>query len=103
MGVVLIPGFMLDADLWRGYRVTTGDVERPLADVAPEEIVNAMADVAARHRCADEEQLFRATLEVFGQRRLTGTTTTRLEACLRLAEGDARLIRGADGSWSSVS
>jgi hypothetical protein len=89
----------VDPDTWRGYRTTPEDVERPLSDVAPEEIINAMAAVAAERVCTDNEELFRATLAVFGQRRLTGPTTARLETCLAFALRASRLIRTETGTW----
>lgn len=89
----------LDPTEWRGYRTTPDDVERPLTDVAPEEIVNAMADVAAGSSFANDEELFRATLSLFGQRRLTSQTTARLQECCALAVRDARLIRTEAGGW----
>lgn len=88
-----------DPATWRGFRSTPADLDRPLADIAPEEIVNAMAHVAAEQRCSDDESLFRATLAIFGQRRLTGPTTARLTACLHFAEQQSRLIRTGDGLW----
>jgi hypothetical protein len=89
----------VDPDTWRGYRTTPEDVERPLSDVAPEEIINAMAAVAAERVCTDDEELFRATLALFGQRRLTGPTTARLEPCLDFALRASRLIRTETGTW----
>lgn len=91
----------LDPDAWRGYRATPENMERPLTEVAPEEIVNAMVHSASGRRCSDEEQLFRATLEIFGQRRLTGPTSARLAACLELGVRNSRLLRAPDGSWYS--
>lgn len=89
----------LDPESWRGYRATPPDVERPLTDVCPEEIINAMAHVCADHVLSDDEGLFRATLAVFGQRRLTGPTTARLDACRDLAIQRSRLVRTASGAW----
>ena len=89
----------LDPETWRGYRMTPEDVDRPFAEVAPEEIINAMADVAAQGVCTGDEELFRATLAVFGQRRFTGQTTARLDACRDIAVQGSRLIRTETGVW----
>jgi hypothetical protein len=61
----------LNAGSWRGYRSTPEGIFRPLSDIAPEEIVNAMSDLVAGHTVGDQDELFRATIEIFGQRRLT--------------------------------
>ncbi|WP_414641202.1 DUF4011 domain-containing protein [Baekduia sp.] len=87
----------LDPDAWRGYRTTPEEIDRPLSDLAPEEIINAMADVSAHGQVTNEEELFRATLALFGQRRLTGQTTARLQSCLAVAQDASRLVRGDDG------
>jgi hypothetical protein len=91
----------LNPETWRGYRTTPEDVERPLADVAPEEIINAMADVAAQRVCPGDEELFRATLAVFGQRRLTDQATARLQTCRDIAVQASRLIRTETGVWQA--
>jgi hypothetical protein len=85
----------LDPTTWRGYRTTPADLVRPLTDIAPEEIVNAMAAVCARSPVRDDEQLFREALAVFGQKRLTTTSQTRLERCRDLGVAASRLV--ADG------
>lgn len=82
----------LNPTTWRGYRTTPPDLSRPLTHIAPEEIVNAMAAVCARLPIRDDEQLFRETLAVFGQRRLTGTSRTRLETCRDRALSHGRLV-----------
>ena len=89
----------LDLQTWRGFRTTPDDVDRLLPEVAPEEIINAMAYVAAEYRPRDDEELFRSTLSLFGQRRLTGMTTERLEACRDLAVERSRLIFEDGRPW----
>lgn len=86
----------LNRTTWRGYRTTPPDLSRPLTDIAPEEIINAMAAVCARSPIRDDEQLFRETLGAFGQKRLTGTSRARLEMCRDLAMTGGRLV--SDGS-----
>ncbi|WP_210492100.1 DUF4011 domain-containing protein [Patulibacter sp. SYSU D01012] len=82
----------IDPATWRGYRATPADMVRPLADIAPEEIVNAMAAVCARSPITSDEQLFRETLAVFGQKRLTGTSQARLARCRDLGLAVSRLV-----------
>ncbi|HEY5429484.1 MAG TPA: DUF3320 domain-containing protein, partial [Solirubrobacteraceae bacterium] len=89
----------LDADVWRGYRTTPATVNRPLTDIAPEELINAMADTANASRYVDEHELYRATMLVFGQRRLTSQTIARLAVCRALAEERSRLIKTEHGDW----
>ncbi|MEV4419504.1 DUF4011 domain-containing protein [Patulibacter sp. NPDC049589] len=86
----------LDPTTWRGYRTTPADLARPLSDIAPEEIVNAMAAVCARSPIRDDEQLFRETLAVFGQKRLTTTSQSRLERCRDLGLSTSRLMHDGD-------
>ncbi|TLF93668.1 DUF3320 domain-containing protein [Nocardia cyriacigeorgica] len=82
----------LDRATWRGYRTTPDDVARPLHEIAPEEIINAMNAVCGR-RELDEEALMRKTLAVFNQRRLASASRDRLSACIDAALGNGRLIR----------
>jgi hypothetical protein len=89
----------LDKDTWRGYRTTPATIGRPLTDIAPEELINAMADTANTNYYDDEHELYRATMLVFGQRRLTSQTIARLTACRQLAEKRSRLIKTEHGDW----
>jgi hypothetical protein len=89
----------LDKDTWRGYRITPATINRPLTDIAPEELINAMAYTANAGRYDDEHELYRATMLVFGQRRLTSQTIARLAACRQLAEERSRLIKTEHGDW----
>jgi len=89
----------LDRETWRGYRTTPADIGRPLSDIAPEELINAMADTANSSRYDDEHELYRATMLVFGQRRLTSQTIARLAACRQLGEERSRLIKTEHGDW----
>nr|WP_244216517.1 hypothetical protein [Gordonia alkanivorans] len=82
----------LDRDTWRGFRSTSVGVTRPLSEIAPEEIINAMA-ASCGPRGLDEEALMRETIGKFGQRRLTQGTTERLAACIALAVKTGRLLR----------
>ncbi len=82
----------LDRATWRGYRKTPADLVRPLGDIAPEEIINAMAAVVGQSPVTDDEQLFRETLAIFGQKRLTSGSKERLEQCRDRALAESRLI-----------
>ncbi|WP_182347801.1 DUF3320 domain-containing protein [Tomitella gaofuii] len=82
----------LDPARWRGYRSSLPGDDRPIADIAPEEIVNAMAAVC-RRRALDDEALLRETMAQFGIGRLGGNVRERLEACLDQGVRSGRLIR----------
>ncbi|WP_067804336.1 DUF4011 domain-containing protein [Nocardia beijingensis] len=82
----------IDRMAWRGYRTTPADGGRPLSDIAPEEIINAMSAVCAG-REFDEESLMRETMTVFNQSRLRAPSRTRLAACIDLGVQNGRLIR----------
>ncbi|MDV6281509.1 DUF4011 domain-containing protein [Rhodococcus jostii] len=86
----------IDRREWRGFRTTPAGFVRPLEEIAPEEIVNAMAH-AARRGVDDVELLMRETLALFDQKRLTAQTTTRLERCIALALEQGRLYRTGAG------
>ena len=83
----------LDRGTWRGFRRTPSDLARPLSDVAPEEIINAMMSVCARAGQPDYDSLLRQTLSTFNQKRLTGQTRERLEAIIDLGVHRGRLIK----------
>lgn len=65
---------------WRSFRTTPPGTDRPLEDIAPEEIANAMQSLAQHTVSRDE--LFRTTLATFGFSRLTKQATLRLDCCL---------------------
>ncbi|WP_084525968.1 DUF4011 domain-containing protein [Nocardia vaccinii] len=91
MGAFVWP-HQLDRMTWNGYRTTPDEVSRPLGEIAPEEIVNAMK-AACTGSELDIESLLRATMAIFNQRRLTGPSRERLEACIDLGLTRGRLIR----------
>lgn len=82
----------LDRDSWRGFRSTSAGMTRPLTEIAPEEIINAMA-VSCGPRGLEEEALMRATIAQFGQRRLTQGISERLATCIALGLESGRLLR----------
>lgn len=71
---------------WRGYRVSDDAANRPLPHIPLTEIANAMEAARARLDLAwDTEELLRATLAVFGAKRLTDGAWSRLDEARRLA------------------
>lgn len=80
---------------WRGYRTTPDGADRPIGDIAPEEIINAMADVC-RRRALDTDSVLRETMGRFGISRMGSTVRERLDACMALAVRTGRLIRDGD-------
>ncbi|MFD4402354.1 DUF4011 domain-containing protein [Nocardia sp. NPDC058499] len=91
MGVFVWP-HQVNPETWKGYRTTPEGLVRPLNDIAPEEIVNAM-HAACTGRELDPESLMRETMALFNQRRLAGPSRDRLEACMDLGLEGTRLIR----------
>lgn len=85
----------LDSHQWRGYRSILPGADRQIADIAPEEIINAMAAMC-RRRALDADSLLRETMAQFGISRLGGNVRERLEACLELGVRTGRLIRVGD-------
>ncbi len=72
---------------WQGYRVSDDPQSRPLAEIPLVEIANAMRGAQARHPDVDwnSDELLRATLAVFGAKRLTDGAWSRLDQARRLA------------------
>lgn len=85
----------LDPDTWRGYRSTPADLTRALTDIAPEEIVNAMAQACSQVRLS-EIDLMRENLASFGLKRLTASTEEHLRACIAFGVKAGRLILDAE-------
>ena len=73
---------------YRDVRTGTG---RSLVDTPLEEIVNAMSHCGVELMGTDEER-FRATLAVFGQKRLTATSQVRLESAWKIVTRAARQV-----------
>ncbi|TSE01844.1 DUF4011 domain-containing protein [Skermania sp. ID1734] len=81
----------LDPADWRGFRTTPEGIVRPLHEIAPEEIINAMSHVC-RRGLEDREAVMRETLAVFNQKRLTAPTKDRLDRCIDRALQTGRLV-----------
>ena len=82
----------LDSESWRGFRITQTGITRPLPEISPEEIANAMKFVADGNALAQRE-LFQQTLAQFNQKRLTEQTVERLRFCLDLALRTSRMMQ----------
>lgn len=83
------------ATSWTGFRRATEADPRPLEQIHPREIGNAMVALCAASVGMAREELMREALACFGGRRLTPAVTARLEeavqdavSCGRLAERD---------------
>jgi hypothetical protein len=76
---------------WTGYRRTPEGVDRPLEHVPLREIGNAMVALSGASAGMDRDELHRATLAVFGFRRLTASTALRLDSAVAVAVREGRL------------
>ena len=76
---------------YQTFRRTPEGVPRPLAEVAPEEIANAMASIVRASHGITTGELLRETATVFGTGRLTSPVKARLEAVLAWAVREGRV------------
>jgi hypothetical protein len=81
----------LDPATWTGFRVTGDEVNRRLDEVAPKEIANAMLALVTGTEPLGEDDLLRATAEIFGIGRLSTHIRSRLEAVATILKKDGRL------------
>jgi hypothetical protein len=75
----------VDPATYSGFRRTPAGVDRPIAEIAPEEIQNAMVYIATVGHGVLRDELLRETAALFNLRRLTEGTRTRLERVLERA------------------
>jgi hypothetical protein len=87
----------LDPLTWQGFRRTPDGVERPLEQISPREIGNAMVALCAAAAGMTTDQLWAGTLEVFGFTRRSAAQVARMEAALELVLESGRLSRRSDG------
>ena len=82
---------------------TTGlpDRYRPLDQIAPEEIGNAMAALSRAAAGLAREELYGGTLEVFGHRRRTPAQLPVLDAALALAVARGWLAEQPGGVFTA--
>jgi hypothetical protein len=83
----------LDASSWRGVRRTSSSAVRPVSDVSPQEIANAIELLLAESLSIDSDELLRETASVLGYSRLTEQTRTWIERGLALALSENRVQR----------
>lgn len=76
----------LDENTWTGFRTGNADGSRPLDEIAPEEIANAMRSALAMQPAIGTEDLLRATAALFGISRLGAQVRARLEAVAKKVE-----------------
>ncbi|WNV74094.1 DUF4011 domain-containing protein [Geodermatophilus sp. DSM 44513] len=88
----------LDRSTWTGYRRQAASADRPLDQVAPEEVGNAMVALCRDAAGLTEDELFPRTAEVFGYRRRTPSLTPLLQAALTRALDTGRLVRQESGA-----
>jgi hypothetical protein len=86
----------VDKETWTGFRRQASSAARPLEHVAPDEIANAMVALARAADGLPEDELFAATVGVFGYRRRTPALQPLLEAALIHARAAGRLTGEPD-------
>jgi hypothetical protein len=86
----------LDRSGWCGFR-RDPKAERPMEQVAPEEIGNAMVALCRASAGMTKDELFAQTLEVFGYRRRTAAQLAVLESALVAATTAGRLTASVSG------
>lgn len=80
----------LDPQTWRDYRTDIGETCRPLSQVPPEEICNAMEEIALT--ASPRNELVKLTAALFGISSVSAQSRSRLEGCLDLLLQNGRLI-----------
>jgi hypothetical protein len=86
----------LDATSWRGARRTSSSAVRPVTDVSPQEVANAIELLLAESLSIDAEELLRDAASVLGYSRLTESTRSGMERGLALALAENRVRREGD-------
>ena len=82
----------IDPATWPYYRRTPPRVERKLDHIAPEEITNAMVDIAGMSHTIDRDELMKVVAEIFGFHKLTPSIRTDLDAIVTAAVTAGRLV-----------
>ncbi|MGY2079251.1 DUF3320 domain-containing protein [Modestobacter sp. SYSU DS0657] len=83
---------------WTWFRRQATAAERPLEQVAPREVGNAMVALTRAAGSLAVDELRVRTAEVFGHRRLTPAAQPPLDAALQAAVAAGRLTVAADGT-----
>ncbi|PZA20477.1 DUF3320 domain-containing protein, partial [Modestobacter versicolor] len=87
----------LDRETWTFFRRQATSADRPLDQVAPEEIGNAMVALCRASAGMARDELHLRTLEVFGYRRRTPALLPLLEAALVATVARGRLTEQPNG------
>ena len=82
----------VDPATWAYYRRTPPDVDRKLDHIAPEEITNAMVDIAGMSHTIDREELMKVVAEIFGFHKVTPSIREDLDAVITAAVANGRLV-----------
>jgi hypothetical protein len=83
----------LDATSWRGARRTPSSAVRPVTDVSPQEVANAIELLLAESLSIDADELLRDAASVLGYPRLTDSARSSMERGLALALDENRVRR----------
>ncbi|MDR6119709.1 hypothetical protein QE370_002893 [Aeromicrobium sp. SORGH_AS981] len=86
----------VDRATWTTFRTATLDDPRPVADIHPIEIGNAIVALCRDAHGMTQDELLKETLLLFGWRRRTDALTTPVLAALRRAQDAGRVVLGAD-------
>jgi hypothetical protein len=86
----------LDRTTWTAFR-RDPEAARPMEQIAPEELGNAMVALCRASAGMTADELFAATLEVFGYRRRTAAQVVALESALAATVEAGRLTESAAG------
>jgi len=92
----------LDRSSWTGFHRDPA-ATRPMEQVAPEEIGNAMVSLCRASAGMTEDELFTRTLEVFGYRRRTPAQVAVLTSALSAAVDSGRLTATGSGLMTASS
>ena len=106
--VALVPGSVKDgfgfawrdpghAATFEGFRPGTTGEPRPLEEVHPVEIANAMVAITRAAWGIGENDLYADTLLQFGWKRRTSSLVAQLRSTLEMALSDGMLVEGSDG------
>ncbi|MGY5885930.1 DUF3320 domain-containing protein [Modestobacter lacusdianchii] len=90
-----------DPASWTWFRRQATSAERPLDQVAPAEIGNAMVALCRAEAGLARDELLTRTLEVFGHRRRTPALLPLLESALDRVVAAGRLTAQADGRFTA--
>lgn len=90
-GVFLWPDDKEPAE-WRGFRILPTS-ERPISEIAPEELVNLMAAIIHQSISIGTDGLVRACFAKLGGARMTAQVTEVIEAAINYGVEDGRILR----------